>query len=190
MLGAIRSEVAHKLEYIQHKPMQSAHDFSFLWVNDFPLFEWDEINNCWSASHHMFTMPKQEYLETLTENPSEIKGNLYDLVCNGVEIASGSVRIHDYEIQQKIFQLLGMSQEEANKKFGFFLEALQYGAPPHAGIAPGLDRLLMIITGANSIRETIAFPKNTQGSSPLDKSPNIVEKTQLQELGIEITYKK
>ncbi len=190
VLGAIRREMAHTLGYIPTTNMQSANDFSFLWVEDFPLFEWDETNKRWAASHHMFTMPKQEYLDTIVDNPATVKGELYDLVCNGVELASGSVRIHDYELQQKIFQLLGMSQEEIHKKFGFFIEALQYGAPPHAGIAPGLDRLLMIITGAHSIRDTIAFPKNTQGSSPLDNSPSPVETAQLQELSIQISHKK
>ena len=134
----------------------------------------------------MFTMPQEQYLDTLEEDPGSVKGDLYDLVCNGVELASGSIRIHDPALQRRIFNVVGFPEEEAQRRFGFLLEAFKYGAPPHGGIAPGLDRLVMLMAGEQSIREVIAFPKNTVGVCPMDDSPSEVEESQLAELAIQL----
>ena len=179
-LGAVRSKLGSLLS------LSNADVFKFCWIIDFPLFEWNEEENKWDPAHHMFTMPQERYLSTMEKNPGEVKGDLYDLVCNGLEIASGSIRIHDPEIQKRIFSLVGFSLEEAEERFGFLLEAFKYGAPPHGGIAPGLDRLVMLMAGAETIREVIPFPKNTAGISPMDGSPSPVEKKQLKELNIRL----
>ncbi len=179
-LGVVRSRLGRELEMID------AGSFRFAWIVDFPLFEWSEEESKWEAAHHMFTMPQEQYIATLEQNPGEVKGDLYDLVCNGFELASGSIRIHDPELQKRIFNIVGFSHEEAERRFGFLLRAFRYGAPPHGGIAPGLDRLVMIMAGENSIREVIAFPKNTAGVSPMDESPNTVDDKQLKELGISV----
>ncbi len=179
-LGAVRTRLGRELGLID------ATVFQFAWIVDFPLFEWNEERNGWDASHHMFTMPQERYLERMEENPGEVKGDLYDLVCNGVELASGSIRIHDAAIQRRIFAIVGFPQEEAERRFGFLLEAFKYGAPPHGGIAPGLDRLVMLMAGESTIREVIAFPKNTVGVCPMDESPSPVDPAQLDELGIRI----
>ncbi len=160
--------------------------FAFCWIEDFPLFEWNEDDERWEARHHMFTMPQERYLADMEADPGAVLGDLYDLVCNGVELASGSIRIHDPEIQRRIFGIVGFDEADAEERFGFLLEAFRYGAPPHGGIAPGLDRLLMLMTGESTIREVIAFPKNTVGASPLDGSPGTVRAEQLEELGLEI----
>ncbi|WP_455382905.1 aspartate--tRNA ligase [Salinispira pacifica] len=181
-LGVVRSRLGRELDLIDDKA------FRFAWIVDFPLFEWNEDENKWDAAHHMFTMPQEQYLESLEKDPGAVKGDLYDLVCNGFELASGSIRIHDPELQKRIFNIVGFSPEEAERRFGFLLRAFRYGAPPHGGIAPGLDRLVMIMAGENSIREVIAFPKNTAGVSPMDESPNFVEEKQLRELGIQVEH--
>jgi aspartyl-tRNA synthetase len=137
----------------------------------------------------MFTMPQEQYLSTMEKDPGAVKGDLYDLVCNGYEVASGSIRIHDPEIQKRVFKIVGFSEEEAVKRFGFLLKAFRYGPPPHGGIAPGLDRLVMIMTGDSSIREVIAFPKNTVMASPMDDSPSEVDQKQLDELHIRLVDK-
>lgn len=134
----------------------------------------------------MFTMPQEEFIDSLEADPGTVKGDLYDLVCNGLELASGSIRIHDPKLQQRVFNVVGMSEEEAKRRFGFLLEAFAYGPPPHGGIAPGLDRLVMLMAGENTIREVMAFPKNSFGVSPMDDSPSVVDTKQLEELGIEI----
>ena len=175
-LGAVRTRLGTDLKLIDDKI------FKFCWIVDFPLFEWDSENEKWDAVHHMFSMPQDQYLETMEENPGEVKGDLYDLVCNGLELASGSIRIHNPDIQKRIFNIVGYSEEEAEKRFGFLLNAFKYGAPPHGGIAPGLDRLVMIMTGEKSIKEVIAFPKNTVGISPMDEAPALVDQNQLDEL--------
>jgi aspartyl-tRNA synthetase len=135
----------------------------------------------------MFTMPQEQYLDSLEADPGSVRGDLYDLVCNGLELASGSIRIHDPELQRRIFNIVGFSEEEAQRRFGFLLEAFEYGPPPHGGIAPGLDRLLMVMAGENTIRDVMAFPKNSVAVSPMDGSPSGVEEKQLRELGIALT---
>jgi len=135
-------------------------------------------------------MPQARFLDTFDTDPGPVKGDLYDLVCNGYELASGSIRIHDPAIQQRVFSTVGFDPAEAQKRFGFLLDAFQYGPPPHGGIAPGLDRLVMILTQQDSIREVIAFPKNTLGSSPMDESPTAVDEGQLRDLGIVLQLKK
>jgi len=179
-LGAVRSRLGRDLELFDPA------EFSFAWIVDFPLFEWDDEHEKWEPSHHMFTMPQEQYLETMESDPGAVKGDLYDLVCNGVELASGSIRINDPEIQRRIFSIVGFPEEEAEKRFGFLLEAFRYGAPPHGGIAPGLDRLVMLMAGESTIREVIAFPKNTVGICPMDDSPSAVDPAQLDELGIRL----
>ncbi len=179
-LGAVRSRLGRDLE------LYDPSEFRFAWIVDFPLFEWDEENEKWEATHHMFTMPQEHYLDSMEDDPGAVKGDLYDLVCNGVELASGSIRIHDPDVQRRVFAIVGIPEEEALRRFGFLLEALKYGAPPHGGIAPGLDRLCMLMAGENTIREVIAFPKNTMGVSSIDFSPAEVDTRQLDELGLAI----
>jgi aspartyl-tRNA synthetase len=175
-LGAVRNKLASDLGLIARE------DYRFCWIIDFPLFEWSEGQ--WQPAHHMFTMPQEEYLDVLEEEPGSVKGDLYDLVLNGVELASGSIRIHDPDLQKKIFKIVGLTEEEAERRFGFLTEAFKFGAPPHGGIAPGLDRLVMLMAGKSTIREVIPFPKNTLGISPMDECPSDVEGQQLEELGL------
>jgi aspartyl-tRNA synthetase len=177
-LGAVRSRLG------QETGASGENRFHFCWVVDFPLFEWNDDEKRWEAAHHMFTMPQERFLDSLEEQPAEVLGDLYDLVCDGVELASGSIRIHDPELQRRIFRVVGFSEEEAERRFGFLLEAFRYGAPPHGGIAPGLDRLVMLMAGESSIREVIAFPKNTVAASPMDGAPAGVDESQLAELGL------
>jgi aspartyl-tRNA synthetase len=183
-LGAVRLQLGRDLELIDTS------GFSFAWIVDFPLFDWNEDDKRWEAAHHMFTMPQERYLDSLESDPGEVKGELYDLVCNGFELASGSIRIHDSGLQQRIFDIVGFSREEAKRRFGFLLEAFDYGPPPHGGIAPGLDRLVMIMAGESSIREVIAFPKNTVGVSLMDDSPSEVDERQLEDLHLSIVPPK
>lgn len=180
-LGAVRSKIGKDNGLCDPK------QFSFVWVVDFPLFEWNEDENKWEAAHHMFSMPQEKYLDTLESDPGSVKGDLYDLVLNGYELASGSIRIHDSELQKRIFRIVGFSEEDGKKKFGFLTEAFRYGAPPHGGIAPGLDRLIMLMCGQTSIKEVIAFPKNSFAQSPMDGCPGDVDLTQLEELHLQIT---
>lgn len=160
--------------------------FNFLWVTDFPLLEWDEETRRYHAMHHPFTSPKEEDMDKLESDPASVKARAYDLVLNGSEIGGGSIRIHRRDVQEKMFGLLGIGQEEAQEKFGFLLDAFKYGAPPHGGIALGLDRIVMLLTGAGSLRDVIAFPKNQRAQSLMDSSPAEVEKEQLDELHISL----
>ena len=177
-LGKLRLEIANNLEMIPDET------HALVWVTQFPLFEYDETEKRLSAVHHPFTAPLEEDLELLKSNPGNARSRAYDLVLDGAEIGGGSVRIHNREIQEKIFRILNISPEEAQAKFGFFLEALRYGAPPHAGMALGFDRLVAILCGVKSIREVIAFPKTTTASCPLTGAPSRVDEGQLQELGL------
>jgi aspartyl-tRNA synthetase len=182
-LGAVRSKLGKDLGLLD------ATRFEFAWIVDFPMFEWNEDENKWDAAHHMFTMPQEKYHSILESDPGAVKGDLYDLVLNGFEIASGSIRIHDPDLQKRIFKIVGFSEEEAQKKFGFLVEAFKYGPPPHGGIAPGFDRLVMLMAGETSIKEVIAFPKNTFAYSPMDQCPNEVDEKQLKEIHIKVVPK-
>lgn len=175
-LGAVRSKLGKDLGLLNPA------EFKFAWIVDFPLFEWNEEENKWDPAHHMFSAPQEKYIATMEENPEPVKGDLYDLVLNGYEVASGSIRIHNPELQKRIFKIVGFDESEAEKKFGFLTEAFKYGAPPHGGIAPGLDRIVMIMAGETSIKEVIAFPKNSFAVSPMDDSPSEVDQKQLDEL--------
>jgi aspartyl-tRNA synthetase len=183
-LGAVRVQLGKDLK------LAESGDFKFCWIIDFPLFEWNEEGKKWDPAHHMFTMPQERFLADFEKRPGEVKGDLYDLVCNGVELASGSIRIHDPELQRRIFRFLGISDEQAEQRFGFLLEAFRYGPPPHGGIAPGFDRLVAMMAGESTIREVIPFPKNTLGQCPMDDSPSAVDAKQLEELHIRIVEKK
>lgn len=163
-----------------------ANKWNFLWVTDFPLVEWDEETQRFYALHHPFTSPKDEQIADMEKDPAKVKARAYDLVLNGNEIGGGSIRIHDTEVQSAMFRLLGIGEEEAEEKFGFLLEAFRFGAPPHGGIALGLDRIAMLLTAAQSLRDVIAFPKNQRAQSPMDGSPGVVESSQLDELHIKL----
>ena len=179
-LGAVRTRLGKDLGLCEEGR------FEFAWIVDFPMFEWNEEEGKWDTAHHMFTWPQDKYHATLESDPGSVKGDLYDLVLNGYELASGSIRIHDPELQKKIFKIVGFSEEEGQKKFGFLTEAFKYGAPPHGGIAPGLDRLVMLMAGETSIKEVIAFPKNSFAQSPMDNCPSEVDQKQLDELHLKI----
>jgi len=179
-LGALRVHIAEDLEVIDKS------EYDLLWVTDFPVFEYDDEEERFVAKHHPFTAPKFEDIELLETNPEKARANAYDIVLNGFEIGGGSIRINTLEMQQKMFKALGFTQEEAEEKFGFLLEAFKYGAPPHGGIAYGLDRLAMILTDSENIREVIAFPKTQNATSLLTDAPAIASKSQLEELGIQL----
>ncbi len=182
-MGALRNEVAKREGYTQSK------EFKPLWVVDFPMFDKDEEANRFVAMHHPFTAPKKEDFEKLDTEPENVLSRGYDLVINGYEVAGGSIRIHEQNLQAKVFELLGISEKEAEEKFGFLLNAFKYGAPPHGGIAFGFDRLVMLLAGTHNIRDVIAFPKTTSATSLMDESPSRVSPTQLDELGIQLKEK-
>jgi aspartyl-tRNA synthetase len=179
-LGAVRSRLGKDLKLIDES------QYKFVWIIDFPLFEYNEEEKSWEPAHHMFSMPQQRFIETMESDPGAVKGDLYDLVLNGYELASGSIRVHDPELQQRIFNIVGFPREIAEERFGFLLESFRYGAPPHGGIAAGVDRLVMIMAGKSSIKEVIPFPKNSAGMSPMDDSPARVEGDQLQDLHLQV----
>ena len=183
-MGALRLEIA------ECDGLQKADDFRPLWVRDYPLFEKDEESVHWTFLHHPFTSPRLEDAEILESDPGAARSLAYDLVINGWEIAGGSIRNHDPKVQLKIFDLLGIPEKEAREKFGFLLDGLSYGAPPHGGIAFGFDRLVMVLAGAKQIRDVIAFPKTTSALSLMDGSPSDVPKNQLEELGLEVRERK
>ncbi len=180
ILGALRLEMAERLKLIPEDT------WSFLWVTDFPLLEFSDKEKRYVAVHHPFTSPKLEEIPLLDSDPGKARARAYDLVLNGNEIAGGSIRIYNSELQSKMFSLLGIGPEEARQKFGFMLDAFKYGAPPHGGIAYGFDRIVMLMTGQKSIRDVIAFPKTSSGLSLMDGSPSTVEKKQLDELHIRL----
>jgi aspartyl-tRNA synthetase len=179
-LGFLRRQIAGELGLRDDK------QFNLLWVVDFPLYEYDEEAQRYVAKHHPFTSPRMEDLDILESDPAHVKAQAYDIVLNGVEIGGGSIRIHDRSLQQRMFKVLGLSEQETKDKFGFLIEAFKYGAPPHGGIAYGLDRLTMLLTGENSIREVIAFPKNQAAVCLVSEAPSVTSKEQLDELGIEL----
>ena len=180
-LGALRNQIGSQLG------LKKKNEFSFLWVIDFPMFEWSEEEQRYQACHHPFTQPKAEDIPLLDTDLSKVKANAYDIILNGYELGGGSLRIHDNQLQKKIFEILGLSDEEIRNKFGFFIDAFQYGTPPHGGLAFGLDRIAMILSESDSIRDVIAFPKNASASDPMSKAPSNVDPKQLEELHIEIT---
>ena len=180
VLGVLRNEIGYKLG------LKKKDEFSFLWVTDFPMFEWSEEQQRYVACHHPFTQPKEEDIPLLDTDIAKVKANAYDIILNGYELGGGSLRIYDNDLQEKIFEILGMSEEEIRNKFGFFIDAFQYGTPPHGGLAFGLDRIAMILSESDSIRDVIAFPKNANAKCPMSKAPTPVDPAQLEELHIEI----
>lgn len=184
VLGELRVELARRLELLDKS------NFNFVWVTDFPLMEYDDNKKRFQALHHPFTAPKDEDLDKLESDPGSVYSQAYDLVLNGTEIGGGSIRIHQRDVQAKVLQALGIGEEEANDKFGFLLRALELGAPPHGGLAFGLDRLLMIITGSSSIRDVIAFPKTQRATCPLTEAPAGVSRKQLTELYLRPDWKE
>jgi aspartyl-tRNA synthetase len=187
--GEARLELARKYAD-RHKAFERTgnveHDFRLLWVTDFPMFEYDDKEGRWNAAHHPFTSPHEADMDKLESNPGAVRALAYDVVLNGTELGSGSIRIHRQDIQKIIFRALGMTDDEARSRFGFFLDALEYGTPPHGGIALGLDRIVMILAGADSLREVIPFPKTAKAVDMMVDAPTPVSDAQLRELGIKI----
>ena len=184
VLGQLRLELGHQLGLIDEN------QFNFLWVVEFPLLEWSDEENRFMAMHHPFTMPMEEDWQYIDSDPGRVRAKAYDIVLNGVELGGGSVRIHQNDIQEKMFEVLGFTKEQAWNQFGFLLNAFKYGVPPHAGLAYGLDRFVMLLVHADSIREVIAFPKVKDASDMMSEAPNVVDAKQLEELGIQIVDKQ
>jgi aspartyl-tRNA synthetase len=185
--GLLRVALSQKYSD-RHKLFQKG-DYRFLWVTNFPMFEYDEGEKRWMAAHHPFTSPHDEDMDKLESDPAMVRALAYDVVLNGTELGSGSIRIHRQDVQSRIFHALGMTEEEARLRFGFFLEALEYGTPPHGGIALGLDRIVMILAGADSLREVIPFPKTAAAKDLMMEAPTPVAESQLRELGIGVIKK-
>lgn len=179
-LGALRNKLGHDLHLIEEEK------YNFLWVTNFPMFEYSEEEERFVAAHHPFTSPNLEDVDKLMTDPENCFSRAYDLVLNGYELLSGSIRIYDQQLQEKVFEAIGMTMEEAKTKFGFFLDAFQFGTPPHGGVGIGLERLIMILAGTDNIRDVVAFPKTASASDLMSEAPNIVDKKQLKELGIEL----
>ncbi|MGD0416806.1 MAG: aspartate--tRNA ligase [Terriglobales bacterium] len=186
--GLLRVALAQK--YSDRHQLFQKGDYRFLWVTNFPMFEWDEGERRWNAAHHPFTSPHDEDMDKLETDPAMVRALAYDVVLNGTELGSGSIRIHRQDVQSRIFHALGMTEEEARARFGFFLEALEYGTPPHGGIALGLDRIVMILAGADSLREVIPFPKTAAAKDLMMEAPTPVPEGQLRDLGIAVVVKK
>ena len=184
ILSKLRVELGKRLKLIKEN------DFRFCWVVDFPLFEWNEDENRWEPSHHIFTAPKKEHIDLLDKNPGKVHADLYDLVLNGLELGSGSIRETNPATQEKLMKIIGLSHEQAQKKFGFLMEAFKYGTPPHGGMGLGFDRIVALMCGYNDIREIIAFPKNKDAECPMDGSPSDVTDEQLKELNIKLDLVK
>lgn len=180
-LGALRLELAKELGILENNK-----EFNFVWITEFPLLEYDEEEQRYVALHHPFTAPMDEDLQYLDTDPKRVRAKAYDIVLNGEELGGGSIRIHDTKLQEKMFSLLGFTQESAWERFGFLLEAFKYGPPPHGGLAYGLDRMIMFLAGTDNIKDVIAFPKNQNAYCPMSEAPNVVEEKQLKELGIGI----
>ena len=179
-LGALRQIVAKKLDLIPEGK------FNFLWITEFPFFEWNEETGAWDAMHHPFTMPLEECLPALESDPGSVRAKCYDMVLNGTELLSGSIRITDWQLQEKMFAALGLTAEDIEKKFGFLVDAYKYGAPPHGGSGMGLDRLAMVMSGADSLRDVVAFPKVQNASELMSACPAPVDKESLDVLGIAV----
>ena len=184
VLGALRLELAKQMELLDKD------EFKFLWVTEFPLLEWSDEENRFMAMHHPFTMPMEEDIQYIDSDPGRVRAKAYDIVLNGNEIGGGSVRIFDPDIQNKMFEVLGFTPEQAKEQFGFLLTAFKYGVPPHAGLAYGLDRIIMLMAKADSIRDVIAFPKIKDASDLMTEAPTTVDAKQLEELGLEIVAKE
>ena len=179
-MGRIRNLIAEKLE------LKDNSIFEPVWIVDFPLFSWNEDSKRFDSVNHPFTAPKDKDIDKVLNNPEEVISKGYDIVINGYEVAGGSIRIYDNELQRNIFKILDLNDDEIKEKFGFFIDALKYGTPPHGGIAFGLDRLVMLLSGVNNIRDVIAFPKTTSASALMEEAPSHVSKDQLDELGIKV----
>jgi len=180
VLGELRCKLARE------RGMIPAGVFKWLWVVDFPLVEWNEGEKRWDSLHHPFTSPKYEDIGLLDADPGAVRSRAYDIVCNGMELGGGSIRIHNLDMQKRVFGLLGITAEQAHVKFDFLLDALRFGAPPHGGIALGVDRIVMMMVGGQSLREVIAFPKTQRGQCPLTGAPSEVDDKQLAELDLKI----
>ena len=179
-LCALRLEMGDRLS------LRDKNKFECLWIVDFPLFEWSDEEQRLMATHHPFTMPNPEDIPLLDEHPEQVRAKAYDFVCNGIEVGGGSLRIHDGQLQEKMFRILGFTEERAMAQFGFLINAFKYGAPPHAGVAFGLDRFVSIMAGLDSIRDCIAFPKNNSGRDVMLDAPSLIDKKQLDELQIRV----
>jgi aspartyl-tRNA synthetase len=178
-LGVLRSLLGKPL-------VEGSTEWRFLWVREFPLFEWDPERKGWAARHHMFTMPNPEHLDLLEKDPAAVHAQLYDLVLNGNELGSGSIRIHRPDIQQRVMAVAGFTAEQMQDKFGFLIDAYRYASPPHGGIGLGLDRIVMLMAGRDSIRDTIAFPKRASAACLMDGSPSAIDAHALKELSLRI----
>ena len=183
-LGHLRLELGKRLNLINEN------EFNFVWVVDFPLFEYNAEEKRWVAMHHPFTSPRDEDLVLMETEPYKVRAKAYDLILNGVEVGGGSIRIHQRDVQELMFKTLGLSSEEAQEKFGFLLDAFEYGVPPHGGIAFGIDRLLMLMAGRNTVRDVIAFPKTQSAMDLMTQAPSSVAMRQLRELHIKINTRE